>query len=348
MSHNKNLDVLLGDLRGLAESAEKEDHFKSVFDKLREFIRNSGPIKYNHGGKWMTSGFFFVISAVYTWLFFTSPELQRQLDWIGIVLLAVLWAATSIPLFMVASKNSEISGLSDLIFEKDILFDNELELVDISDKKKSLYRQFEQAFGEFRGRGDEQQKIIKLVRGHHAGKEAGFDYEYYAFHYVEVYYVPVTRKVGNSTETTMERRTRTCYRYGLNTDFEHKKGVAVVSGGGSYKYSHRWTTESRKFNKFFSVYAHDQMVAAKFLPPTVVLAFEIIAHYFSGLNLEVNKAGRMNIGFSDDDVLALERQHSIADPDAFEKEIESFLELPKLNMLLEFIETLHKYNDSNF
>ncbi|OGF24886.1 hypothetical protein A2331_03420 [Candidatus Falkowbacteria bacterium RIFOXYB2_FULL_34_18] len=348
MSHNKNLDVLLGNLRGLAESAEKEDHFKPVFDKLREFISNSGPIKYNHGGKWMTSGVFFVIGAIYTWLFFTSYELQRQLDWIGFVLLAVFWVVTCIPLFMIAGKNGEISGISNLIFEKDILFDNKLEFVNISDKEKSLYQQFKQAFGEFRGRGDEQRKITRLVRGRHVGKEVQFDYEYYVFHYVEVYYVPVTRKVGNSTITTMERRTRTCYRYGLNTDFDHKKGVAVVSGGGSYKYPHEWTTESQKFNKTFSVYTQDQMVAAKFLPPTVVLAFEEIDSYFSGLNLEVNKDGRMNIGFSNSDVLELERQHSIADPDAFKKEIESFLELPKLNMLLEFIETLHKYNDSNF
>jgi hypothetical protein len=56
----------------------------------------------------------------------------------------------------------------------------------------------------------------------------------------------------------------------------------------------------------------------------------------------------MNIAFSDNDVLDLDRKFSIAQPDEFEQEIRSHLDLPKLRLLLEFVETLKKHNDSNF
>lgn len=186
------------------------------------------------------------------------------------------------------------------------------------------------------------------MHGVYQGNEFLIKYDYYVFHYVEVYYVSVIYSDGKRTYTKMERRTRTLYRYGLLHDFNLLKNIAVVSSGGNYNYPKGWQTTSKKFNDMFSVYADNEMTASKFLKPAVIIAFIELTKHLGGINTEINSEGKLNIAFSDDDVLELERKYSIASLDEFEKEINSMLKLPKLTKLLEFIEILKKFNDDNF
>lgn len=348
MSHNKRVTALLESLEPLIDSAEKEDHFIPVFDKLHEFVENTGEIKYNHGNNYLISITFFLTSALYAWAHFAGYQLQ---DWLGIYempLFCFLVLMAIIPLFVISGKNGKISELSDFIFEKDILFDNGLSFIDVSKCGSSLFDKYAGSFGDFRGRGDENKKIESLLAGDYSGKEAKFSYSYYKFHYVEVYYVPVPVTVGKTTIMTMQRRTRDCYRYGLNTEFKHRTEFAIVSSGGNFEYPCEWSSESQIFNSQFSVYAKDELTVARFLTPAVILAFEEICEYFSNLNLEVNSEGQMNISFVDNDIINCQRKSSIVNPIEFRAEIESFLEVPKLNKLLCFLESLHQFNDENF
>lgn len=347
MSHNKKLDVLLEEVNGIVDAAKKEEDFRPAFAKLREFKNTTGPIKYDHSAKWWVFAVSLVLGGIFAYFFFTSLELQDALEIWGLAVIGAFAFAAAIPLIMIVTSNDKISGLSDWIFKKDVFFDNGLKVIGV---EKGLYEKFRGSFGEFRNRGDESRYIESMVEGRYKGKEAEFGFRHYVFHYVEVYYVPVVKQVGKSTIVVMERRTRTCYRYGLMSEFGYAKRVAVVSGGGSYDYPAKWNTASKNFNDTFSVYADDEMAAVKFLSPSVILAFEELARHFSGLNLEISRKGELNIAFSDDDALdtARSRQYSIAQPEEFEREIESFLGLPKLNKLLAFLEILHKYNDKNF
>jgi hypothetical protein len=256
--------------------------------------------------------------------------------------------ALIVMLIIIGTAGSAIDEISDLIFDKDVRFDNRLKNQDVDGKETKLYRQFKKEFGDFRDRGDEDRYVEQIVSGTWAGKEYSFPYDYYVFHYVRVYYVTVTHTDGKKTWTTVERRTETLYRYGLMLDFPFVKGLAVTGGGGNYDYPEEFQPTSEDFNRCFNVGASSAIEAAKFLKPAVVLAFVEAAKNFDGLNVEVNRNGRMNIAFSDDDVLDLNRKFSIAEPDEFEKEIQTQLDLPKLRLLLQFVETLKKHNDSNF
>ncbi len=355
MSHNKQLKQLLTEVGAIAEAAKNENELDGVFEKLRIFRAGNGPIKFDNTAKIICFFAVLVLSAAGGFAAWMMPALlETVLSYSDeyLFVAGIFWAAILIiPVIMMLLSAGEIADVSDTIFRKDVFFDNEL-----TDKKiengESLYETFHEQFGEFRNRGDEDRYIKRLVWGKYNGKETELAYDYYVFQYVRVYYVPVTHtdSKGNVT-VTIERRTETLYRYGIMADFPYVKGIAVVSGGGGGNYgdyTESWQTASDEFNGIFYVYAVDQMTASKFLKPAVVLAFIEMDKYFSGLNVEINGEGRLNIAFSDSDILDIERKHSIADPDEFEKEIKSALVLSKLRTLLDFVGTLKKFNDSNF
>ncbi len=343
MSHNKELDGLLTEVRKAADQADEEKDFGPVFNRLRDFRDRIGPIKYDNTAKWYAIAACLAAGGAFAAAYFLVPELERGLDDWGYAVMGAFAVPVIVLLIVIGCANNAISEISELIFAKDIAFDNRLVEQDVEGRMSDLYERFREEFGEFRSRGDEGRRIVKVVKG--AGDQP---FEYYVFRYVRVYYVPVTRKVGKTTITTMERRTETLYRRGLIMDFPYSQGVAVTSGGGSYDYPAGFAPASPEFGKIFGVGAVDEMTAAKFLKPAVVLAFQELNGHFSGLNVEISRAGRLNIAFSDGDVLDLERRHSIAEPDEFEAEIKSKLELPKLRLLLDFAATLKKHNDSNF
>ncbi|HTM67792.1 MAG TPA: hypothetical protein VL426_00695 [Candidatus Binatia bacterium] len=341
------MDELLARVRDQAGKAGKEEDFASIFTMLREFRDSVGPLKYDNGAKWKAFGVIAALGAAWTLAYFLAPELQATLGDAGYYIMGGFGLALVVLLAVIGTANAAFDEISDIIFEKDIAFDNGLTEVEVEDGHE-MYERLRERFGDFRSRGDESRYIRDLVKGEWTGTEHSFPFEYYVFHYVRVYYVTVTKKVGNQTVTTRERRTETLYRYGLLLDFPFAKGIAVTSGGGSYDYPEGFQPTSESFSGSFEVGADDRQTAARFLKPAVVLAFTEMNAHFSGLNVEIDREGKMNIAFSDSDVLDLERRSSIADPDAFEAEIRSHLALPKLRMLLQFVETLKKHNDSNF
>ncbi len=349
MSHNQQLDALLTKVRKVATGAKEEKDFAPAFALLRDFRNSVGPIKYDNAAKWIAFAVIAAVAAVFCGAYVLMPDLQRTLDVWGYGIMGAFAVGLIGLLIAIGVADSGIDEVSDLIFEKDIFFDNGLKEQSVSESKgRKLYRQFHEEFGDFRERGEEGRYVESLVSGKHAGQEYSFPYDYYVFHYVHVYYVTVTHTDGKKTWTTVERRTETLYRYGLILDFPFAKGIVAGRGGGSYDYPEEFEPTSQRFNSDFAVGAESSIAAAKFLKPAVVLAFEELAEWFDDLNVEINREGKMNIAFEDDDVLDLGRKHSIAQPDEFEKEIQSQLELPKLRRLLQFVEMLKKHNDSNF
>lgn len=351
MSHNKQLDALLAQVRTVVKAAREERDFAKAFSLLRNFKTSVGPIRYDNSRKWYALAATALLGAGFGLVAYLDPTVQERLG-DAIFLIGGGFAIAIITLLcLIGGANSAIGEISDLLFLKDVYYDNRLAQQDIGDGSRELYERYHREFGEFRNRGDENRYISSQVRGSWTGDAQTLDtleYDYYVFHYVRVYYVPVTRKVGKSTITTMERRTQTLYRYGILLDFPFVKGLAVTSSGGSYDYAQGYQPTSEAFCGTFGVGADSSHVAARFLKPAVVLAFEELATHFSGLNVEINREGRMNIAFSDSDVLHLERQNSIAEPEAFEQEVMSHLGLPKLRHLLQFVRTLERHSDNNF
>ena len=342
--HNRLLNALLTKVRRIAENAKTEDDFGRIFVLLRQFAAEQGLIRYNHAPKYWFMAIMGLIIGATGLLIYLFPEHRIVADGYGYILIGAAAVPLIVLLAWAGGQSCKISGISDLIFKKDMYFDNELKAVPVP---KGTYKGLHAAFGDFRDRGEEDRYIEQMGEGNHRSEIFPFPYRYYTFHYVEVYYVLVTRKIGNSTYVTTERRTRTCYRYGLLLDFPYAKRLAVVSSGGRYDYAGEWEPTSHEFSSRFNVHCDEQIAASRFLKPSVVREFVGMAG-IGGLNVEINGVGQMCVSFSDSDVLLMARGYSIAEPDAFEKEIMGMLRPPKLNRLLRFIEVLKKHNDSNF
>lgn len=362
MSHNEKLELMLKEVEKTADEAKKEEDFKKAFALLKDFSQG-GAVKIAHDNSrlWLASAILACIAGVIFAAFYFLPFLYGVLpslyevageDTLGTILFLSgigLCIGGVIPIVVALTRDGSLDSISDKIFEKDVWFDNNLSRKKV-ENGHALYSELYGEFGEFRGRGDESRYIKRMVHGAHQGEEFPFEYDYYVFHYVEVYYVtvPVFDSKGRMVGTRTERRTRTCYRYGLLLDFDFGTPIAIVSDGGEYEYPAKWETASQEFNGNFSVYAESEIEAAKFLKPAVLPVVMAAKNNLSDLNIEISKNKRMNIAFSDSDVLHVDRKHSIKEPEAFEQEINSMLGLPKLKDLLQCVEGLKKYNDSNF
>lgn len=357
MSHNKELTALLTEVQGIADGAKNEEEIRPVFAKLKEFKAKGGAIKYDNSAKWIALGVLALLGclAALAYLYFPGVEIlvsERLGD--GVFLIVGGYAIVLMGILVaIGFSDGEIDSISQSIFWKDVFLDNQLSEVNIAGQEEVLYHRHYADFCDFRGRGDESQYIDRVVRGTYTDRETVIPYDYYAFHYVVVTHVPVTETStdaqGNThTRVVMKRVETTHYRYGIITDFPEAKGVAAVSGGGNWDYPVSWEPTSTEFGSEFEVSTVDQMTAAKFWKPTVVLAAVELAKHFSAPNIEINREGKLCISFGDDDLLGLDRKSSIADPEEFEKEILSQLELPKLKVLMRFVETARKHNDKNF
>lgn len=348
MGHNSELCDFLGQIRQGVEEAKDSKDLQKVFGKLREYTQDGSRLEFQNTGKWTFATIFFIVSVFFGYFYFNSWELREYLGNYAFVIGVILGAGIIFPMTFAIANSSKISEISDVIFEKDILFDNRLVEIDVDGDEESFYEDYRSRFGDFRNRGDEGYEITRVIEGSMQAEKNKLAYRYYNFHYVRVYYVPVTTTDGKTTVTTMQRRTEDLYRYGLIIDFGLTKNIAVVSSGGSYDYSDSWKTSSGEFNKIFDVRTNDKQVVAKFLKPAVVLAFIELAKHLDGLNVEINGVGEMNISFEDDIAFNLERKYSIVEVDEFEKEVNAHRHLTEMEKIVEFVNVIYRHNDNNF
>lgn len=343
MSYNSKLRVFLGRIKQSVADARDSKDLQGIFSQLRKYTKTEGQIDFQNTGKWMFAAISLLAAVSFGCLYYDSIKLREYLEMYVFAVAAILGVGMIVPVVLAFSNNSKISEISDMIFNEDILFDNRLSQIGVDGREETLYDDYNNRFGDFE-RGDEDQEIARLLNGSLRAEGSNIGYQYYKFHYVRVYYVPVS----NGKTTTMQRQTEDLYRYGLIMDFKLAKNIAVISSGGSFSYSDSWKTSSEEFNGIFNVYTDDKQSAAKLLKPSVVLAFIELSRHLDDLNVEINENGEMNISFSEEIVFDIERKHSITEVDEFEKEISAHRKLTKLDKLIEFVVTVYKHNDNNF
>jgi len=249
--------------------------------------------------------------------------------------------------------NQQITKLSERIFQKDVLKDNDLKPISVI--RAAYAKELEKRFYEF-DRGNYSREIKSLYRGYYQDQEHSFNIELYRFQYKDE-----TRDSDGKTIIENDR-------YGIIVPFKYVKELAVstmeipgiypnakalilgmpVHVGDSAIGYVTYQPASAVFNKRYKVYAANQHQAAKFLEPAVVEAFEGISWCFDDLNFEFNRDGDLCMSFKDKDVIFPERTYGLNQPDQFIKEIKQHNQMGKLSLALMHIHTLMKYADNNF
>ena len=336
-SENKQLATFLQSLRTQIYHAKTREDLRHVLHTVRSFGR---PLCYNNTSYWLgfSMGILLGLLAIlYAYWYPNSVSAPWLIGAGGLT--SVIFAV------LIYMRRSKVNDLSDALFKQDVYLDNNWQSVPYHGKK--LAAQLSRQFSEFK-RGNHSREIEWLVKGTYQGTDHQFDYHAYHFHYVDQRQVTSTIRdsKGNVRVTT-----RTVYdhfhRYGLYLPFRFARNIAITNSWFGGFFSSSYKPASVEFNRKFKVSASDELSAAKFLKPAVVVEIEDLGKALSGLNLEFNAASELCISF-EQNICQWQRQHGLDEPDAFLQEIEGDQKLVTLQKTLERIHTLMRHSDNNF
>jgi len=339
---NKRLEALIDDSAIRIHGVRTKDELLELVRAFRKF-EIKGRVGFDHGRLYGMSLLLLGISIL-LWLSFwvwsgnggsaTSVELVVLLVWNA--------AVVGAPLLLASSQRARLEELSKQISKKWLWIDHGLS--ERTHHAGALWARWFLTFGEFT-QGDEKPDLTSCVGGFYEGAEHQFDYIYYTLEFTVVTGVDKNHPAAPDLESSAIRTVRK--RYGIVCDFPYARGIAVVGGGGEFKYPARWRTSSASFNSKFMVHAESEQAAARFLTPAVVLAIEAAASSFPKMNVEINREGKLCVSF-DKDLLAIAGPTSLSQPARFESRLRRDRQAPGLTQALEFIHTLLKYSDNTF
>ncbi|TXR51408.1 DUF3137 domain-containing protein [Reinekea thalattae] len=255
----------------------------------------------------------------------------------------LLFIAGIVPMVVAGLAKKRLRKVSDKAFQIDSLLDNKL-----SKQAAPSARELAQQYTEF-NQGNHKREIWDWYRGEYEGSEHSFHYFYYRFHYVDRRRETYTTTNSKGETVTKTRIVYDHYdRYGLIMPYEFAKNLHIVSRGMRGDYEKKYKTDSLVFNKDLTVYCDDDLDAAKFFKPSIIVAFEDFGKEFKRINLEIPDNGNLCLSFDNSDLLNGTREKDLTEPQAFYDELAGHTDLVKLNTALEFIHQVMKHTDSNF
>ncbi|MCL2914508.1 DUF3137 domain-containing protein [Shewanella corallii] len=258
---------------------------------------------------------------------------------VGVLLLNLLPAV--LMLFWLIKRSRWRAGLSDKIYLKDALLNNNLQSEAVYGK--GMAGELSERFCEFR-RGNEQQEIKALYKGHYEGSQYSFDYQLYTFHYV------VKRKenrLGSGGRRTTQTVTIENNRYGILLQFPFARGICLSGDCDIKPAGEAYTGASNVFNRVFKVYALDPLAAARLLTPVLEEKLAMLGQHFLGPVVEIAIDGSLCVAVNKE-LLPVRRKFGLDRPEIFAKEIARHTELKELDLLLDTVHEMMRLSDNNF
>ena len=213
--------------------------------------------------------------------------------------------------------------------------------------QEDIWNAYIEQFGFF-NRGDENQYIGTRIWGY-VDSERKWPFQLFHFHYDTVYHVPVTRKIGNSTITTMERRVTPHNYYGMFLAMpESKTHFRITEIGGDAGTDSHIKFEYDALNKATDIYcnAKDELAVRQFLSPAVQEEIMNLSNNISGMHFDFYPGLALIITNYDffDEVSAIELDKHTANfmenVRPAEDKIEKFR-----NRIVKSFKQIRKYND---
>lgn len=305
-----------------------------LLDKLAQLPQ---PIRYHYRQRWYWCGSGLLLSllgAILIHSLMAAPELYYVAVAIAVI--------SAIPLLLALANIHTLNTFTQQLYWKNALLDNQLTLLNPASWPDT--KSWQQQFAEF-NRGNHKREFRQLIAGQYSGTEHSFSYHYWHFHYVN-------KRTEVSRNSKGGVRTRTVYdhydRYGLLLPFAYCRNLFITSFSTSGIKGERYSSDSGRFNKIFQVRAGEQMQAARFLKPAVIIALEEQAAALKQLNLAFVANGMLCISFADKDLLEVKPPCGLDQLSRFRQSIEQPTSLPKLSQLLHTIHQLLRHSDTNF
>ncbi len=231
--------------------------------------------------------------------------------------------------------------LSKKIFQRDLLFDNQI--VPIAPETLPI-DQLLQQFREF-NRGNYRRDIPDLLKGEvalegHSHNQPTIDFYYFHFHYIDE---EIIEEKDNAGKPKNRKVYHHYHRYGLLLDLTKltKQLLPTLQISADRKLRSKrsdYLPASISFRKTFSLTTSEQHFAAKILTPTMVEQLLKIGKAFKNLNIELNQ--QLLIAFDNADIIAAEQNYDLTNIDDFILELKEKQTLPQLTAILTFTQNI--------
>lgn len=332
--NNNEIRKKLKKIENIAKNATNEEELLKAFDVVSKVDK----IEFNHTIH-VIFGLFLLLILSYSVYFFFNGDIYGttilgfdSYDFY-LSLTIALGIATLIPFILLFIDTGNMSNITNLMVNKNVMFDNNIQ--DLSFDGKKEYQKLSKQFPMF-NIGDCSHKITNL-------KKYTYEDSIYTI-YTFFYQTRHTRIVSNGKTTTTQTYYVDHYKYGLikDTPIDFHLGLNT-----SNNLNEKWETASSDFEKRFSVYISNKMKSVKLLKPSIILELIELDNSFSNLKIAITD-NKLCFMFDNSDLIAYTNKHDLSRPNLFKKELEQILKLPKLYKLRDFINKFEDAYISNF
>lgn len=356
MSYNSDLKKRIEIWTAAASAATTKDEVLEVTQSMVDYGK---PIKFKLWWAYTLMWAFAGMGALtmYQWLSGNTRYASRAYEWAEMLGVSPRLIIEAQPFFLIALAimylaiilfhNKRIRVLCNTLMDRATLAEYGLERTD-----KAEVDSLRPSFGEMK-RGNYERGIYDCLHGKYQGKNTSFEYRPYRLHYVD----RIEKQEYDSSRK--EWVTKVEYKHydrsGIVLDFPYAKGVHICRSFETTLYGAPYKPAFIEFNKLFHCRGEDAMVLSRFLKPAVEEALVQAASNIPGLALEINKDGKLclaarkhHVVNSYVDVLDNKEVSPMVNPKGFHELIKKGHRMVTLDRMLELVDTLVRYSDSNF
>lgn len=319
-SRNSRLKHHLVTLKAYAVAAKTIQDIDKAAQHIETYSR-SAQYKFNH-----SLGFIGVALAV----LLVSLSYWGQMDLsydqrIGMRITSFVLALATIA--SIWKRYASIKSVGDQLYVRAVSINAGIER-DYQFNGKAYWRELKATFPVF-DCGDEGQTITKRYIG---GVDAT-PFTLFEFKYVNVTTHYSTDSNGNS-RTTKARNTQ--YKHGLLVQFEGFNYLTLNAN----RFSTKWDSASRTFNKLFKVRCASEILAAKFFDPKVVLAFVDKYNFIKSMDVSSQSVACFELPKS---IFPTQvAKPSLRQPDDFVKQLKTPVKIPLLESSKELVQFINE------
>lgn len=318
--------------RKITQASEKIDQAQSAQEllKIAESMREITPLQFDRRDYLLYFGADLL-------LFITGFFLYRENGEGFFLFLLMLALFIAIILAIRFYRREKLpKQLSEKIFYRDLLFDNQITSID---PNVLPVNDLLQRFREF-DRGNYRREIPELLKGSIDIGLTSIPFYYFHFHYVDE---EIVEEKGSDGKPKNRKIYHHYHRYGLLLAPKFLKDnelplLQITADRYLKERKSDYLPASLAFRKRFSLYTSEQHFAAKILTPTIVEQLLTQSEEFKNMNIELNQ--QLLIAFDNRDLIHAQQNYDLQHLDAFIAELQEKRELPQLQKITPLIKNL--------
>ena len=331
---NESLTVFIKDTTNALKEVQK---IKEVEELLDQVIAQPFQIKFNNLKLWMLTLFFALVCSGY--IFKALNTISYHWNYFDLIFIIILLVGFFWPIGLISSRASSITNLNQLFIKKTLHL-----LYKIGPSTQNFVETINNKFVDF-DRGNYSQNVSWCKELEFNNEDQNIRVNALQHHYVIERIVTEKVRNGRGGYKTVKKKVYDhYYREGLVfPPIAEFKSLVISHHEVRKAYTQTFKLASIVFDVKFYVMANSEFSAAKFLGPSVVLAFEKLSSQFNGVTFEIATDGSILLNQKHTGILNSNVSSSIVTPREFKEDLLKNLTLGNVNIMFAFMNNLIKY-----